>query len=124
MNLMSKGKKSEGDHEAKTYTIPPAADPTDGHIVDGVFGAVVEGNHNYTNSHWLASSVVLLKAQIGLGVLGIPQLFSVMGLVPGILILLAVAAMTSYASYIIGRFKVRHPEVSGCRGEAIPDSSR
>lgn len=43
---------------------------------------------------------------------GIPQLFSLLGLVPGLLILLAVAIMTSYASWIIGRFKVRHPEVS------------
>ena len=38
-------------------------------------------------------------------------MFSTVGLIPGILMLVVIAIMTSWSSYIVGRFKLRHPEV-------------
>jgi amino acid permease len=55
----------------------------------------------------------MLKTQIGLGVLSIPQVFHTLGLIPGVICLLIIAAMTSWSSWIVGVFKLRHPDVYG-----------
>lgn len=55
----------------------------------------------------------MLKTQIGLGVLGIPLVFDTIGMVPGVICLLAIAIMTTWSDYIVGRFKLNHPEVYG-----------
>ncbi|KAK4049683.1 hypothetical protein OIV83_003958 [Microbotryomycetes sp. JL201] len=83
-------------------------------VADGVFGAADDSGDqrrgpNYTNVGWIRASVLLMKAQIGLGVLGIPQVFSTVGLVPGIILILVIAAMTTFSSVIIGHWKVNHP---------------
>lgn len=55
----------------------------------------------------------MLKTQIGLGVLSIPEVFHALGLIPGVICLLVIAAMTSWSNYIIGVFKRNHPDVYG-----------
>lgn len=53
----------------------------------------------------------MMKSQIGLGVLSIPASFDVLGLIPGIICLVAVAVITTWSDYVVGTFKRRHPEV-------------
>jgi amino acid permease len=55
----------------------------------------------------------MMKTQIGLGVLSIPASFDALGIVPGIICLSAIAAITTWSDYIIGVFKLRHREVYG-----------
>lgn len=55
----------------------------------------------------------MLKTQIGLGVLSIPAAFSVLGLIPGMICLIAVAIITTWSDYTVGVFKLLHPEVYG-----------
>lgn len=55
----------------------------------------------------------MMKCQIGLGVLSIPAAFDILGMAPGIICLLAIAALTTYGSYIIGGFKLNHREIYG-----------
>lgn len=55
----------------------------------------------------------MMKTQIGLGVLSIPSTFDSLGMIPGIICLCAIAAMTTWSNYIVGTFKLRHPEVYG-----------
>lgn len=55
----------------------------------------------------------MLKTQIGLGVLSIPQVFHSLGLIPGVIVLLVIATMTSWSNYIVGVFKLRHADVYG-----------
>lgn len=55
----------------------------------------------------------MLKTQIGLGVLSIPAAFDTLGIVPGIISLCAITAITTWSNYIIGVFKLRHREVYG-----------
>lgn len=57
--------------------------------------------------------VLMLKTQIGLGVLSIPQVFHSLGLIPGVIVLLIIATMTSWSNYIVGVFKLRHADVYG-----------
>lgn len=55
----------------------------------------------------------MMKTQIGLGVLSIPVAFDALGIVPGVIVLCAIAGITTWSDYIIGVFKLRHREVYG-----------
>lgn len=68
---------------------------------------------------WIGTSVLMMKTQIGLGVLSIPAAFDTLGLLPGVICLLTVAIITTWSNYIVGVFKVNHPEVYG-----IDDASK
>ncbi|KAF2123364.1 hypothetical protein P153DRAFT_304068 [Dothidotthia symphoricarpi CBS 119687] len=82
-------------------------------ITDAVFGEISEGGPNYRAVGWKGTAVLMLKTQIGLGVLSIPQVFHSLGLIPGVICLLVIATMTSWSNYIVGVFKLRHPDVYG-----------
>ncbi|RSL75703.1 hypothetical protein CEP51_010621 [Fusarium floridanum] len=86
---------------------------------DAVFGSLTEDGPNYRNVGWIGTSVLMMKTQIGLGVLSIPATFNVLGLIPGVLCLLAIAIITTWSNYMVGAFKLKHPEVYG-----IDDASR
>lgn len=53
----------------------------------------------------------MMKTQIGLGVLSIPAVLDTLGLVPGIICLWTIAIITTWSDYIVGTFKLRHPDV-------------
>ena len=55
----------------------------------------------------------MIKTQIGLGVLSIPLVFHQIGLIPGVIAILFIAATTTWSDYMVGAFKIRHPEVYG-----------
>lgn len=57
--------------------------------------------------------MLLLKSQIGLGVLSVPAAFNTLGMAPGIIILIVVATITTWTGYVIGTFKLNHPTVYG-----------
>ncbi|KAF2009393.1 transmembrane amino acid transporter [Aaosphaeria arxii CBS 175.79] len=80
---------------------------------DAVFGEVVEGGPNYRAVGWKGTSVLMMKTQIGLGILSLPSAFDTLGLIPGVICLIAIAVITGWSSWIVGVFKLRHPEVYG-----------
>ncbi|GKT87429.1 amino acid transporter [Colletotrichum tofieldiae] len=80
---------------------------------DAVFGEIKEGGPNYRNVGWKGTVALMMKTQIGLGVLSIPGVFDVLGIVPGVIALICIAAITTWSDYIVGVFKLRHPEVYG-----------
>ncbi|KAJ4323870.1 hypothetical protein N0V94_001654 [Neodidymelliopsis sp. IMI 364377] len=82
-------------------------------ITDAVFGEINEDGPNYRAVGWKGTAVLMLKTQIGLGVLSIPAVFHSLGLIPGVIVILIIAVMTSWSSYIVGVFKLRHPDVYG-----------
>lgn len=53
----------------------------------------------------------MMKTQIGLGVLSIPAVFDVLGLIPGVICLLVIAGITTWSDYMVGMFKLRHREI-------------
>lgn len=61
----------------------------------------------------MGTVVLMMKTQIGLGVLSIPTAFDTLGMVPGIICLCAVAFITTWSDYIVGIFKLQHPSVYG-----------
>ncbi|GKU08003.1 n amino acid transport system protein [Fusarium langsethiae] len=80
---------------------------------DAVFGTITEDGPNYRNVGWLGTSVLVMKSQIGLGVLSIPASFDALGLIPGIICMLVIAVITTWSDLVVGKFKQRHPEVYG-----------
>ncbi|KAH8700209.1 putative amino acid transporter [Talaromyces proteolyticus] len=78
---------------------------------DDVFGEISEKGPNYRNVGWIGTVALMMKTQIGLGVLSIPSAFDTLGLVPGIVCLCAIAAITTWSSYMVGVFKLHHREV-------------
>lgn len=59
----------------------------------------------------LGAAVLIAKAQFGLGVLGIPETFLALGVVPGLICLLALCALSTWTGYIVGQFRLHHPHV-------------
>ena len=62
---------------------------------------------------WLGTVALMMKTELGLGILSIPKAFDTLGLIPGVICLLVISAMTTWSAYIIGVFKVRHRNVYG-----------
>ncbi|KAJ3544817.1 hypothetical protein NM208_g2845 [Fusarium decemcellulare] len=80
---------------------------------DEVFGDITENSPNYRNIGWMGTVVLMMKTQIGLGVLSIPAVFDVLGIIPGVIILCIIGAITSWSDYIVGVFKLKHRHVYG-----------
>lgn len=55
--------------------------------------------------------VLISKANIGLGVLSLPYALHILGLVPGLILLVTIALIIAYCAAQVGSFKLRHPEV-------------
>ncbi|KAG5754883.1 hypothetical protein H9Q70_002513 [Fusarium xylarioides] len=87
------------------------ARPTVAH--DEVFGDITEDGPNYRDVGWLGTSALMMKTQIGLGILSIPSAFHTLGLIPGLICLLVIGGITTWSDYIIGTFKLNHREVYG-----------
>jgi amino acid permease len=55
----------------------------------------------------------MMKTQIGLGVLSIPAAFDALGLIPGVLGLVAIGVTTTWCNWVVGTFKLNHREIYG-----------
>ncbi|KIR42716.1 neutral amino acid transporter [Cryptococcus deuterogattii 99/473] len=80
-------------------------------VVDGVWGTLDESAPNYRSLGWIRASVLMIKVQIGLGILAIPAVLDTLGLIPAIFVIFGVAVATTWADYVVGKFKKNHPEV-------------
>ncbi|GAA6036097.1 hypothetical protein JCM8097_006613 [Rhodosporidiobolus ruineniae] len=70
-----------------------------------------EGQVNYRSLGWISATVLMCKSSIGIGVLSLPSSFEVLGIIPGVLILIFFASATLWSNYYIGVTKLKHPHV-------------
>ncbi|KAM0426741.1 hypothetical protein ACHAPT_008057 [Fusarium lateritium] len=112
---MSKDMKSEYDPEGLPRTPSRAGEVLEDNVVehDAVFGAITEDGPNYRNVGWIGTTALMMKTQIGLGVLSMPVVFDTLGMIPGIILLITIAGITTWSDYIVGVFKMRHRHVYG-----------
>ncbi|KAH6688454.1 transmembrane amino acid transporter protein-domain-containing protein [Plectosphaerella plurivora] len=114
--------KSWAQHQQPSDpSAPPATSPLDdaaaaevGHRAhDPVFGDMSDTRKgpNYRDVGWMGTAALMMKTQLGLGVLSIPSAFDKLGIVPGLICLIAVGTITTWSSYMIGIFKLNHREV-------------
>ncbi|KAI6767642.1 hypothetical protein HG530_005651 [Fusarium avenaceum] len=86
-------------------------DPSHAH--DAVFGRITNDGPNYRSLGWVGTAGLMMKTQLGLGILSIPSVFDTLGMIPGLICLCVVAAVTTWSDYIVGVFKLRHRDVYG-----------
>lgn len=55
--------------------------------------------------------MLIVAENISLGVLALPQVLAILGLVPGLLCIFVLGVIATYTGYIIGNFKLAHPSV-------------
>ena len=75
----------------------------------------------YRNMRWWQAGMLMVAETISLGILSLPAALSVLGLIPGLVLLAVLGAMASYTGYVIGQFKIKHPHVQsfGDAGEIL-----
>ncbi|WVQ81417.1 hypothetical protein IAT38_003541 [Cryptococcus sp. DSM 104549] len=83
---------------------------------DAVFGERREGAIDYRTVGRMKSVVVLMKMTIALGVLAMPNQMLQVGGVPGVIIIIVIALMTTWSGHVVGTFKKNHPEVYSLDG--------
>lgn len=95
---------------------------------DAVFGEITEAGPNYrdvgiytnpqtvantTQVGWIGTLALMMKTQFGLGILAIPGVLDTLGLIPGVICICVIATMITWSNYVVGTFKLNHPEVYG-----------
>lgn len=55
--------------------------------------------------------MLMVAETISLGILALPAALAVLGMVPGVILLLLLGALASYAGLVIGQFKLVHPSI-------------
>ncbi|KAJ9632268.1 hypothetical protein H2203_000672 [Taxawa tesnikishii (nom. ined.)] len=108
---MAEPKTSKGHFVDEELAPMPSRTGSVVYARDAVFGEITEKGPNYRNVGWLGTTAIMMKTQIGLGVLSIPAVFDSLGIVPGVICLCIIASITTWSNYIIGVFKHNHPEV-------------
>ncbi|KAG8668072.1 hypothetical protein FPOAC2_10158 [Fusarium poae] len=78
---------------------------------DAVFGEISSEGPDYRSVGLVGTAGLMMKTQIGLGVLSIPATFDALGLIPGVLCLVAIGLITTWSDCVIGVFKLRHRHV-------------
>ncbi|RAH56725.1 hypothetical protein BO85DRAFT_469414 [Aspergillus piperis CBS 112811] len=81
------------------------------YVHDDVFGEISEHGPNFRNVGFIGTVILMMKTQIGLGVLAIPSALDVLGMVPGIICLFIIYCITTWSGYIVGTFKINHRDV-------------
>jgi hypothetical protein len=62
---------------------------------DAVFGTIHADGPDYRAVGWMGTAVLMMKTQVGLGVLSIPAALQTLGMVPGVICLMVIAIMTT-----------------------------
>ena len=107
--------KSEKDYTVTSgYGEPTSSDgpaSEDGSRRDDVFGA--EENHDikYKKLSWPAVAILMIAEIVSNGMLSLPSSLAVVGMVPGLIIIIFLGIFATYTSWLLVKFKLRHPEV-------------
>ncbi|KAF5232188.1 hypothetical protein FAUST_8858 [Fusarium austroamericanum] len=114
--MMNSNQATKHEHEGLA-SVPTDPQDVEVHVIDApishdaVFGDITGDGPNYRNVGWLGTSALMMKTQIGLGILSIPSAFHTLGIIPGVICLLLIGGITTWSNYVIGTFKLNHREV-------------
>lgn len=62
---------------------------------DAVFGDLSGGGPDYRSVSWGGSCVLMMKANVGLGVLSLPVVMQTLGMVPGLILIVTIQAIVT-----------------------------
>ncbi|KAF2127197.1 N amino acid transport system protein [Dothidotthia symphoricarpi CBS 119687] len=76
-----------------------------------VFGNEEGAETAYKTCEWWHTGILMIAGNVSLGVLALPQALAILGLVPGLLCICFLGLIATYTGWIIGEFKLAHPQV-------------
>ncbi|WRT68118.1 uncharacterized protein IL334_005093 [Kwoniella shivajii] len=82
-----------------------------------VFKTNVNGE-NYRTVSWYSSFALMFKVLFSVGVLSIPGVFTLVGALPGALLVIGWGLFNTYAAFILGAFRLRHSGMHGLQDMA------
>ncbi|KAF2470083.1 transmembrane amino acid transporter [Lindgomyces ingoldianus] len=65
----------------------------------------------YKTLSWKLVAVLMIAEIVSNGMLSLPSSLAVVGIVPGLLLIIFLGVFATYTSYLLVQFKLRHPEV-------------
>lgn len=76
-----------------------------------VFGDETDKQVKYRTMKWWHAALVMIAETISLGILSLPSTLAAVGLVPGIILIVGLGAVSTYTGYVFWQFKMRYPHV-------------
>ncbi|PKX90008.1 putative amino acid transporter [Aspergillus novofumigatus IBT 16806] len=117
------------DLEAPAVLNDPTADDAtiekkeyaDGTPANDPFGNEECGEVKYRVMSWWQCGTLMVAENISLGILSLPSAVATLGIVPAVILLLGLSAISWYTGYIMGQFKLRFPQIHsmGDAGELL-----
>ncbi|KAK4930364.1 hypothetical protein LTR49_003105 [Elasticomyces elasticus] len=65
----------------------------------------------YNTLGWVKAAMIMIAETISLGILSLPSAIAAMGLVPGIILIVALGLMATYTGFVVWQFKMKHPSM-------------
>ncbi|GAA5859917.1 hypothetical protein JCM8547_004386 [Rhodosporidiobolus lusitaniae] len=106
---------SEKAHSFEAAVVP-SSEKEEAQIDAGeVFKANIDGEDavKMRTTSWPVAFALMFKVQFSLGILSIPAVMAPVGAVPGALLIIGWGAWNTWASFIEGEFRQRHPGMHG-----------
>lgn len=76
-----------------------------------VFGSEEHHDIKYKRLSWQLVAILMIAEIVSNGMLSLPSSLAAVGMVPGIVIILFLGVFATYTSWLLVKFKLRHPEV-------------
>ncbi|CVK84233.1 related to neutral amino acid permease [Fusarium proliferatum] len=102
--LESSASDTEPPKDEADFQAVPAGTEEKGNIFD-------QGGKNYRTLGRWDTVLILFTNQLGLGILSLPSTIKTLGIVPGIIAILGIGALSWYAAYELLQFYRKHPNV-------------
>ncbi|KAF2102817.1 transmembrane amino acid transporter [Rhizodiscina lignyota] len=76
-----------------------------------VFGTEEDHEIKYKTLSWQLVAVLMIAEIVSNGMLSLPSSLAVVGIVPGLIIIIFLGIFATYTSWLLIKFKIRHPDV-------------
>ncbi|KAJ5349290.1 hypothetical protein N7541_007017 [Penicillium brevicompactum] len=85
------------------------------------FGNEEHAEVKYRTMQWWHCGMLMIAENVSVGILSLPSAVATLGMVPAAIMILFISALSWYTGYVIGQFKLRHPEIHsmGDAGELL-----
>ncbi|KAL7271786.1 hypothetical protein RUND412_005437 [Rhizina undulata] len=78
---------------------------------DDVFGNEEGAEIKYKTMTWWQTGVIMIAETISLGILSLPSSLQILGIIPGMILLLGLGIIATYTGYVLGQFRMRYPQI-------------
>lgn len=107
--------KSEADYSTNGFKnddrIMEGSGNSSGDSAHDVFGSEDSHDIKYKSLSWQLVSLLMIAEIVSNGMLSLPSALAAVGMVPGIIIIAFLGIFATYTSWLLVKFKLRHPEV-------------